>query len=85
MGFKSVATEFCSQVQGLCGNMDGDATNDWTSKSGMQEQLLDFGVSYALCQNALANTPPDQDMKPCSIYSQVSTGCLKIRGAKNIA
>lgn len=51
--------------------MDGDVTNDWTSKSGMQEQLWEFGTSYALCQTSTTETAPNQSLKPCSIFTQV--------------
>ncbi|KAK2146714.1 hypothetical protein LSH36_586g01002 [Paralvinella palmiformis] len=63
---------YMSKVQGLCGNMDGDVTNDWTSKSGMQEQLWEFGTSYALCQTSTTDTAPNQNLKPCSIFTQVA-------------
>ena len=52
--------------------MDGDVTNEWTAKSGMQEQLYEFGISYALCQTAATDTGPNQSLKPCSIFGQAS-------------
>ena len=38
------------QVRGLCGNMDGSMSNDWTSRSGIEEKLLSlFAMSYGVC------------------------------------
>jgi len=38
------------QVRGLCGNMDGSMSNDWTSRSGIEEKLLSsFAMSYSVC------------------------------------
>jgi len=41
------------QVRGLCGNMDGSMSNDWTSRSGIEEkQLALFAMSYGVCVGA---------------------------------
>jgi len=38
------------QVRGLCGNMDGSMSNDWTSRSGIEEKHLSlFAMSYGVC------------------------------------
>lgn len=36
-----------SKVQGLCGNMDGSIQNDYKSRSGIEEDVLSFCLSYA--------------------------------------
>ena len=45
------------QVRGLCGNMDGSMSNDWTSRSGIVEkQLKRFAMSYGVCVGAETTT-----------------------------
>ena len=40
-------------MRGLCGNMDGSMSNDWTSRSGIEEKLLSsFAMSYSVCVGA---------------------------------
>jgi len=49
-------------VRGLCGNMDGSMSNDWTSRSGIEEKLLSlFAMSYSVCVGA-ATTATAHDL-----------------------
>jgi len=44
------------QVRGLCGNMDGSMSNDWTSRRGIEEKLLSmFAMSYGVCVGTETN------------------------------
>jgi len=60
---------FC-QVRGLCGDMDGSISNEFTSRNGIEEQLVAFFMSYSDCvgQTPLNYVNPD----PCAYDISVS-------------
>ncbi|XP_053305743.1 mucin-5AC-like [Spea bombifrons] len=60
--FIKLSSDFKGKVCGLCGNYDGNAVNDFTTKSqSVVEDLLEFGNSWKLdssCPNVFENKDP---------------------------
>ena len=56
---------------GLCGNNDGDSTNDQTNADGIPSDLKSFGDSFRDASCSLL-APPNQARKPCSTQSTLA-------------
>ena len=55
-----------TQIQGMCGNNDGDINNEWTMASGISTAILsDFGDSYDNNCGQLSGF--SQNNHPCTI------------------
>lgn len=61
------------QPRGLCGNMDGAQTNDFTSASGIQTTVGEFAESFRL--SGCSTPAPDTDghIDPCDLQQNVRT------------
>lgn len=59
------------QIEGLCGNMDEDITNEFTTEAGVLGPVNEFGDSFAdpSCRGCSEDR---QSFDPCSIISEVS-------------
>ncbi len=59
-----------AQVHGLCGNMDGDLTNEFTLRTGVEGPLHLFGDSFR-DMACMIDAGTNQYLKPCTTNSQV--------------
>lgn len=61
---------YSNKIQGLCGNMDGSAFAEFTSRSGISESVVPFAMSYSDCPSTESNVTSPSD--PCSFAVQTS-------------
>ncbi|KAK2159942.1 hypothetical protein LSH36_143g05055, partial [Paralvinella palmiformis] len=57
---------FTNKIQGLCGNMNGDRKDEFMSRAGIIENVLNFAYSYSMCSY---NASKVSDADRCSYVS----------------
>lgn len=73
-----LAAHLRSRVGGLCGNFDGDAENDFTTRQGIEESTAElFGNSWKVSPSC--PDVADQDLRdPCSVSAAQTRAHLHI-------